>query len=84
MRAGGLRHEGELIGVARDGLSEADYRERVREWVLKAAGTQEAGGDLEGFLQLVSYHALDARKDLGWSEFAAAMQPSPERTSTPR
>ena len=68
-----------LIGVARDSLSEGDYRERVREAVLKAVGEQEAAPSLAGFLELVSYHALDARKDPGWSEFAAAMQPSPDR-----
>lgn len=67
-----------LIGVARDGLSEGDYRERVREWVRKA-GAPETDANIDGFLQLVSYHALDARKDPGWSEFAAAMRPSTDR-----
>ncbi|MCQ4167353.1 glucose-6-phosphate dehydrogenase [Tahibacter harae] len=68
-----------LIGVARDTLSQADYHTRVRAALAKAQGEDLPEDVLQGFLKLVSYHALDARKDDGWSQFAAAMQPDSDR-----
>ncbi|HVH32680.1 MAG TPA: glucose-6-phosphate dehydrogenase [Tahibacter sp.] len=68
-----------LIGVARDALSDADYHVRVRDAVIKSLGADLPEETLHGFLHLISYHALDARKDAGWDAFAAAMHASPER-----
>lgn len=68
-----------LIGVARDALSDADYHVRVRDAVIKSLGSDLPEETLHGFLHLISYHALDARKDAGWDAFAAAMHASPER-----
>lgn len=65
-----------IIGVARDeGMDDAGYRAKVREW-LKHAGGPEL---LEGFLPLLQYRALDARKEAGWSEVTALIREGGER-----
>lgn len=62
-----------LIGVARDALADADYHARVREALIKSLGNGLPEEAVHGFLGLIGYHALDARKDEGWDEFAASM-----------
>ncbi len=68
-----------LIGVARDALGDAEYHARVRAALAKSLGEDLPEATVQGFLELISYHALDARKDAGWDVFAATMRVSPER-----
>jgi glucose-6-phosphate 1-dehydrogenase len=68
-----------LIGVARDALADAEYHERVREAVVNSLGSDLPEETLQGFLDLIGYHALDARKDDGWDAFATVMRTVPDR-----
>ncbi len=57
-----------IIGVARDeGLDCAGYRAKVRDWLKHAAGPEL----LDGFLPMLQYRALDARKETGWDDVTA-------------
>jgi len=72
---GQIPADSRIIGVARETLDDAAYRAQVREWL---AGKGDAG-KLDAFLQRVGYRALDARKDAGWAEFAAALANDADR-----
>jgi len=66
-----------IIGVARDAMSDADYRERVRHALGTCVGVD--AGTLERFLALLCYQALDANQDAGWDVFASRVGSSAER-----
>jgi glucose-6-phosphate 1-dehydrogenase len=69
-----------VIGIARDPLDEAEYRARVRTALEHAlAADAPAAATLEQFLQLLTYRALDATHDSGWSELAAMLTAVDER-----
>ena len=69
-----------IIGVARDALDEAAYRERVRKAVDRALGSESLAQEVVArFLQLVGYRALDARQEGGWSDLANSLLAAGER-----
>ncbi|MGH8372509.1 MAG: glucose-6-phosphate dehydrogenase [Gammaproteobacteria bacterium] len=59
-----------IIGVARDPQPPAEYRNTVRDALLRAIPDADVNL-LVRFLEQLRYHALDARSDDGWTEFAA-------------
>ncbi|MET0582911.1 MAG: glucose-6-phosphate dehydrogenase [Pseudoxanthomonas sp.] len=60
-----------IIGVARDKLSNEDYRARVSEALATVVGSEPSlQAKLPPFLQMLGYHALDATRDEGWHDFA--------------
>lgn len=70
-----------IFGVARDKLGDVDYRARVGEALGRAIGNDAAlQAKLPAFLDKLGYFALDATKDEGWDDFAAALNASGERT----
>ncbi|HEV2110558.1 MAG TPA: glucose-6-phosphate dehydrogenase, partial [Gammaproteobacteria bacterium] len=70
--------ESRILGVAREPLTPDAYRSMVGE-ALRHAVPDTAGSELERFLVGVGYHALDATRDEGWSEFAAECRGSEQR-----
>jgi glucose-6-phosphate 1-dehydrogenase len=60
-----------ILGVAREPLSQAAYW-KLAEQALRAAVPAASAAELTRFLGSVGYHALDASRDEGWSEFASA------------
>jgi glucose-6-phosphate 1-dehydrogenase len=77
---GQIPADSRIIGVARDSLSDAEYRTRVSEALeatVKADTSLQAR--LEPFLQRLGYHALDATKDAGWQAFADELQTHGDR-----
>ncbi|MET0617119.1 MAG: glucose-6-phosphate dehydrogenase, partial [Luteibacter sp.] len=73
---GQIQPSSRLIGVAREGLDDAGYRDLVRSSVEKGV-SHVAPAQLDAFIQMVSYRSLDARKEDGWDEFAALMGAQP-------
>jgi glucose-6-phosphate 1-dehydrogenase len=65
-----------IVGVAREGLDDDSYRERVRGIVGKLDGATPER--LSGFLEMIGYRVLDARKDEGWDDFAAMIGQRPD------
>ena len=51
----------------------ADYRDRVREALVKAIGKEATDAKVAAFLELVSYRPLDATSNEGWDDFAELM-----------
>jgi len=69
-----------VIGVARDALSDEEYRARVRPAIEKDAGwSAESKLAADEFVRLVGYRALDATRADGWPELAALLGASGER-----
>ncbi len=66
-----------ILGVAREALSQDAYRQTVDKALRQAL--PESAGRVAEFLASVSYHPLDATRDEGWDEFAAALAQSPGR-----
>ena len=66
-----------IIGVARDAMSDVEYRERVRPALAAAADGYSATTDR--FLALLSYRALDAMRDADWDEFTRYLNAPGER-----
>ena len=77
---GQIPTDSRIIGVARDTLSDDDYRAKVND-ALAAAISADASlqAKLEPFLQRLGYHALDATKDAGWQAFADELQTHGDR-----
>ncbi|WP_285403355.1 glucose-6-phosphate dehydrogenase [Luteibacter sp. ME-Dv--P-043b] len=65
-----------ILGVAREGLDDAGYRDLVRGSVEQGV-THVAPAQLEAFIAMVGYLSLDARKEEGWDDFSALMQVQP-------
>jgi len=59
-----------IVAIARDSLSDAEYRARVREALARSAVDDRAGVALDAFLALLHYRRLDLGADTGWAEFA--------------
>ena len=69
-----------IVGVARDALDENAYRERIRAALQRELGSDaQAGATLERFLASVTYRALDATQDTGWSDLADLLASGGER-----
>ena len=69
-----------IVGVARDALDEAAYRERLRAALQRELGSDaNAGETLRRFLQIVTYRALDATQEGGWRELADLLLGAGER-----
>jgi glucose-6-phosphate 1-dehydrogenase len=69
-----------VIGIARDALDDGDYRERVRAALERSlTGEAHAAADINRFLELVAYRALDATRDAGWSDLSALFAGGSER-----
>ena len=69
-----------VIGIAREGLAENDYRTQVRAAIQRAVPSSEyAAADLDTFMQQVSYRSLDATRETGWQEFAASLTANSEK-----
>ena len=69
-----------IIGVARDALDEAAYRERIRTALQHELGNDAQASELlERFLQTLTYRALDATQDAGWSDLANLLLAGGER-----
>src|ERR1700751_968318 len=62
-----------IIAIARDPLPVAEYRNRLRSELVDVLG---AGGakQLDAFLELVDYRAVDATQDAGWADLAALLK----------
>ncbi|MEO6102435.1 MAG: glucose-6-phosphate dehydrogenase [Pseudoxanthomonas sp.] len=77
---GQIPEDSRIVGVARDTLSDDDYRLRVSEALAPAVGSEPAlQAKLAPFLRKLGYHALDATKDEGWQEFADELQTHGDR-----
>jgi len=69
-----------VIGVARDALSDAEYRSRVRPAIEKDAGwSAESKLAADEFVDFVGYRALDATRAEGWAELAALLGSTGDR-----
>ena len=69
-----------VIGVARDALSDVEYRGRVRPAIEKDAGwSAESKLAADEFVDLVGYRALDATRAEGWAELAALLGSTGDR-----
>ena len=69
-----------VIGIARDSLDDSAYRERVREGLQRALINEAPPTQtLDKFLEMLSYHALDATCDAGWSELEALLKSGGDR-----
>src|SRR5512135_957621 len=53
-----------IVAIARDALPPVEYRARVRE-ELSGMLAGDAQGQLDAFVELIDYHALDAMQDDG-------------------
>ena len=68
---GQIPEDSRIVGVARDTLSDDDYRARVSEALASVVASEPSlQARLAPFLQKLGYHALDATKDSGWQGFA--------------
>ncbi len=77
---GQIPEDSRVIGVARDRLSDQDYRARVSEALAPVISAQPAlAARLAPFLQKLDYHALDATRDEGWQGFAEQLLTQGER-----
>jgi glucose-6-phosphate 1-dehydrogenase len=77
---GQIPHDSRIIGVARDTLSDAEYRTRVDAALADAVSADASlQAKREPFLQRLGYHALDATKDAGWQAFADELQAHGDR-----
>lgn len=77
---GQIPEDSRIIGVARDTIGDEGYRARVGEALERvAAGDEALKAKLPAFLSKLGYHALDATKDAGWDDFAAALKNSDGR-----
>jgi len=73
---GQIQPSSRIIGVAREGLDDAGYREQVRGAIEKGVA-HVAKAQLEAFIAMIGYRSLDARKADGWDEFSALMAAQP-------
>ena len=60
-----------VIGIARDPMSEDEYRAKARAALQSCCGEESAV--LERFLARLHYLTVDAKKDAGWSALAALL-----------
>ena len=78
---GQIPEDSRVLGVARDRLSDEDYRARVSEALAPLIRREPAlEARLAPFLQKLGYRALDATSDAGWQAFADQLLSHGERT----
>ncbi|MBV8062234.1 MAG: glucose-6-phosphate dehydrogenase, partial [Nevskia sp.] len=69
-----------ITGIAREAAAAEDYRNQVRGALGKYLDSESRVPALvESFLAMIDYRPLDATKDAGWAEFAAALREHGER-----
>ena len=69
-----------ITAVAREPIAVEDYRNQVRAAFVKFLDSESRMPALiESFLAMLDYRSLDATKDGGWKEFAAALHGRGER-----
>jgi len=61
-----------IVAIARDALPVNDYRARLRDELKDVLGAG-GGAQLDQFLDLIDYRALDATQDTGWSDLVALL-----------
>ena len=69
---GQIQPRSRLIGVAREALDDAGYRELVRAAILKGVA-HVAPAQLDAFVDMIAYRALDVRSADGWDDFSDLM-----------
>ena len=69
---GQIDKQSRIIGVARSEHSDESFRKLVHEAIAKAT-KDAASKDINAFLKMIHYRALDGGKDEGWEEFAQFM-----------
>src|ERR1700749_4568568 len=67
-----------IIGTARDGIDDAEYRKRVAD-ALGRAGVAKDGETTKQFLQIVNYRPTDATSSSGWDEFGKFLHAGGQR-----
>lgn len=74
--AGQIPPEARIVGAARSEMDAEGYRAFTREALQEfAPNSCKDGGQVEAFLAMLSYVAIDARGDGGWKELAGLMRP---------
>src|SRR6202012_4145607 len=73
---GQVQPSNRIMGVAREGLDDAGYREKVRVAIEKGVA-QVAKAHIDAFSAMIGYRSLDARKADGWDEFSSLMAAQP-------
>jgi glucose-6-phosphate 1-dehydrogenase len=69
-----------ITGIAREPISAEDYRNQVRGAFVKYLDNESRLPALvESFLAMLDYRSLDATKEAGWKEMAAALHERGER-----
>ncbi|WP_187430627.1 Glucose-6-phosphate 1-dehydrogenase [Roseobacter fucihabitans] len=73
--AGQMPDNAHVIGAARTEISEAAYRDMIRDAILEFGGVEKTDeAQLSAFLQNLSYVAIDARGETGWRDLKALMR----------
>ena len=76
--AGQIHDDSRILGAARDNLSTAAYRAKVREAVVPTDG--DAPNDrIDAFLALVDFVTVDASSDNGWADLKTRLDARPEQ-----
>ncbi|WP_299675276.1 glucose-6-phosphate dehydrogenase [uncultured Roseobacter sp.] len=73
--AGQMPKDARVVGAARAEMDDADYRSMVGEAIVEFSVRSDVDqGKLTAFLENLSYVAIDARGENGWSELAQHMR----------
>ena len=75
--AGQFDDSSRILGVSRSELDDDAFRDRLRD-IIPTATTAEKD-QLDRFVALVSYIAIDAKGDRGWDALAKTVRPETER-----
>ena len=74
--AGQMGEGSQVIGAARNEMSETAYRKLVTEAISEFGGAEkDDAANLKSFLKMVSYITLDAKGTTGWEELATRINP---------
>lgn len=74
-RDGQITADSCIIGAARGEMTDADYRQVVRDAISEFGGIADIDQSLlEAFLKIISYVSVDAKGTGGWGELAAKMR----------
>jgi glucose-6-phosphate 1-dehydrogenase len=75
-QAGQMPPEARIIGAARAELTEAGFRDLVREAIAEfLPGDRQDADSLSAFLDRLAYVAIDARGEQGWDTLKTTMRP---------
>ncbi len=73
--AGQMPEDAQIIGAARSDLDTAGYRTMIKDAIEEFGGADLAQNpSMPGFLERLSYVAVDARGDSGWPELASLIR----------